>query len=122
MKKGPMILLSICVMSICIVFGIFIGRNLPGHYVRLHQRVIEEQQVISDTAESTQIKDGTIDLNTATQAQFEELPGIGEVLAQRIVDYRQMHGPFVVIEDLLNVEGIGKKKLEQLEPFVRIGG
>lgn len=62
--------------------------------------------------------DGRIHLNTATAAQLEELPGIGPVLAGRIVDHRDRNGPFVEIEDLLDVAGIGEAKLRELRALV----
>ena len=55
--------------------------------------------------------DGHFDLNTATAADFETLPGVGPVLASRIVAHRDNHGPFDTIEDLLDVAGIGEAKL-----------
>lgn len=64
---------------------------------------------------------GKLDLNTATVGQLEELPGIGTVLAQRIVAYRDAHGPFTSIEQLQNVEGIGPSLMEKLRPLVTIG-
>lgn len=62
-----------------------------------------------------------LDLNQATAADLDGLPGIGPVLAKRIVDYRQAHGPFKKIDDLEQVSGIGPKKLEKLKPRVFIG-
>ena len=59
-----------------------------------------------------------IDLNKAPVHDFMELPGIGEKLAERIVQYRKNHGRFKSIEDLRKVRGIGKKRMEQLRPLV----
>ncbi len=62
-------------------------------------------------------KDG-IDVNSATAAQLEDLPGVGPVLAQRIVDVRSERGPFLSVEDLLDVPGIGEAKLSQMRDAI----
>jgi competence protein ComEA len=61
-----------------------------------------------------------VNLNTATIDQLESLPGIGPALAQRILDYRQEHGPFRSVEDLTNVSGIGDKRLADLRSKVTV--
>jgi len=61
-----------------------------------------------------------VDLNSATAADFDRLPGVGPVLAKRMVDYRKSVGRFHAVEDLRAVKGIGKKKLDQLKPFVTV--
>ncbi|MCA1832774.1 MAG: helix-hairpin-helix domain-containing protein [Actinomycetota bacterium] len=59
---------------------------------------------------------GKVNINTATAAELDAgLPGVGPVLAQRIVDYRTQHGPFHDVRDLLKVEGIGQKKFDALK-------
>ncbi|TWD82869.1 competence protein ComEA [Kribbella amoyensis] len=63
---------------------------------------------------------GPVDLNTATLAQLEELPGVGPVLAQRILDYRTQNGRFTSVEELQEVSGVGAKKYESLKPHVRV--
>lgn len=50
------------------------------------------------------------------------LPGIGEVLARRILAYRDQNGSFSTVEELLNVDGIGKKRLEEIWDLITIGG
>jgi competence protein ComEA len=59
-------------------------------------------------------------LNTAGEAELISLPGIGPVLAQRIIAHRQREGPYQRLEDLLQVEGIGPKLLERLRPLVTV--
>lgn len=55
-----------------------------------------------------------IDLNRSSAAELEELPGVGPVLAARIVDFRESNGPYETVEDLLDVGGIGEAKLEAM--------
>jgi comEA protein len=61
-----------------------------------------------------------VNLNTATQAQLETLPGIGAKAAQRILEYRQKNGNFKKPEDLMNVKGIGEKSFLKLKPFLTV--
>jgi competence ComEA-like helix-hairpin-helix protein len=61
-----------------------------------------------------------IDLNTATIAQLEQLPGIGPVTAKRIVAFRDKSGPFRKVEDLLAIPRITKARLEKLRPYVTV--
>jgi competence protein ComEA len=60
-----------------------------------------------------------VDLNTATAAELDALPGIGPVLAGRIVEHRRLHGPFRSVDELLSVHGIGPHLLERLRPALR---
>lgn len=61
-----------------------------------------------------------LDLNAATAQDLEALPGIGPVLAKGILDYRTAHGPFKKVEDLIEVSGIGPKKLEKIRLYLVI--
>jgi competence protein ComEA len=61
---------------------------------------------------------GRLDLNAADYADLLRLPGIGPVLAERIVEYRDRHGPFYAVDSLINVTGIGPAKLDKLRESV----
>ena len=61
-----------------------------------------------------------LNLNRATQAELELLPGIGPTLAQRILDYRAAYGPFLTTEQLMEVNGIGEKRYEALKSLVTV--
>jgi len=63
---------------------------------------------------------GLINVNTATATELEELPGVGEVIAQAIVDYRTENGPFTSVDQLLDVSGIGDATLENLRDLVTV--
>jgi len=63
-----------------------------------------------------------VDINTAEKEELLALPGIGDILAERILAYREEHGPFDAPEALMLVEGIGEKKLEAILDLIVIGG
>ncbi len=63
---------------------------------------------------------GLINVNTATATELEELPGVGEVIAQAIVDYRTENGPFASVDQLLDVSGIGDATLEDIRDMVTV--
>ncbi len=62
-----------------------------------------------------------VNINTATEAELEKLPGVGPVLARAIVDYRAEHGAFGSVEELLEVNGIGEAKLESFRNDITLG-
>lgn len=63
--------------------------------------------------------EGLININTATQAELETLPGIGPVYAARIIAYRE-HSPFQTVDELINISGIGDKRLASIRPLVTV--
>ena len=62
--------------------------------------------------------DTTIELNGATVDELKALPGVGKVIADRIVAWRDEHGPFRSVDDLLKVKGIGERSFQRLRPHV----
>lgn len=63
---------------------------------------------------------GLVNVNSAMATELEELPGIGEVIAQRIIDYRTENGPFATVDELLDVSGIGDAILESIRELVTV--
>ena len=61
-----------------------------------------------------------VNINTASKKELDALPGIGETLAQRIIDYRSANGPFSTVDELTKVKGIGAKTLEKLKPYATV--
>ncbi|MDR2931461.1 MAG: helix-hairpin-helix domain-containing protein [Propionibacteriaceae bacterium] len=78
-------------------------------------------QPVSDTgAANSDADSSTIDLNAATEAQLDTLPGVGPVTAQAILTWREKSGPFTTVSQLQEVDGIGPKTYAQIEPHVRV--
>ncbi len=125
MKKPRLqLLLPITLVFTALVLGFFAGRNFNRSPVLIRTLPAPTTAAASAPSAPTQSEEtlGILDLNTATAQQLQTLPGIGAVLAQRIIDYRSAHGPFQTVGDLVNVSGIGEKKLEAIWDYVTIGG
>lgn len=88
-------------------------QNVPGYQTAdsLKKFVTAKKSVI----------DSIIDINSATKAQLTGLPGIGDVIAERIISYRKSHGRFKSVRELMSVEGIGEKKFNKIASLVKIG-
>lgn len=119
--------LHILVLVTCIfaafVLGFFAGRNLNRTPVQI--RTLSTPTTMTAQTESAAeapTEAVIVDINTATSEQLQTLPGIGPVLAQRIIDYRNEYGTFDSIGELINVSGIGEKKLEAIWDLVTTGG
>ena len=72
-------------------------------------------------ADVTPAEDPPVDLNTAGAEELDTLPGIGPVLAERIIQYREEHGPFASVEELDEVKGIGASVLEKIGDRATVG-
>lgn len=113
------------------------GGALPGvdlTDVNLARQVRDGEQIVIGVAGSGQTDESStpeptsdspmpgrpLDLNSATAAQLEVLPGVGPVLAQRIIEWRTQHGQFTAVDELLEVSGVGAKKFEGLRAYVRV--
>ena len=67
-----------------------------------------------------QLNTDLININTATVEQLTKLPGVGETLAQKIVEFRQANGHFRRCEYLMLIDGIGEKRFREIKPYIRV--
>jgi len=75
----------------------------------------------SPVEQTTPAAAGPVNINTATADELDALPGIGEVIAQRIVAYRESHGAFTTVDDLAEVNGISDRMVDDLRPLITTG-
>ena len=113
------IMLSITV-ALCVFIVTFqlIERNMitiPEKMVIINNSEITLPESFKDKMETGIF---TVNINTAGKDELEAIPGIGEVTAQRIIDYRNKNGKFTDIEELLNIERIGEKTLAKIKPYI----
>ncbi len=91
--------------------------------VNLAAVVVDGQQIVVGPGVAPGASAGgaqVLSLNTSTASELETLPGVGPVLAARIVAYREEHGPFDAVEDLLSITGIGERMLATLRDLVAV--
>lgn len=94
------------------------GLNLARRLVDGEQIVVGAPAGVSGPPSADPVSTGTLGLNSATVDQIEELPGVGEVLAQRIIEFREAHGGFQSVEQLREVSGIGPRKFAEIKDKV----
>jgi competence protein ComEA len=85
--------------------------------VNLARVLVDGEQIILGQSAAA-IDSGKISLSTATAAELEQLPGVGQVLAQRIVQHRVDHGPFRNVDDVNEVSGVGDALMDDIRPLV----
>ena len=117
--KKPFHIICTCILAafILVTAGIFIGRNIQNNTLFL-SGLSEPLPSVS----SQQDTRGLVDINSASVNQLQQVPGIGPVLAQRIIDYRDQNGPFAHVAELTNVDGIGSQTLQSIFEYITAGG
>lgn len=111
---GEWALLGLTGLFLCLLLGLFLRdqRAADAPVFVETERTVPIEEVRPDPS--------PVNLNTADAEALTALPGIGEELAARIVQYREEHGPFETVEDLTEVSGIGQGKLAALEGLVTV--
>jgi len=121
--KTEKILLAASAAFLCLL-TVLLFRDRPpsdaGCTVETQFAATASEIVPVDSSADTFTAAGKLNLNTATAAELEELPGVGEKLAQRIVDYRTANGDFRTIEELKNVKGIGDGKFSAVADQITV--
>ena len=128
MKKPRLsILVAVTLLFAVFTLGFFLGRNGSHGSVELYvpaamQTLPPQTTCPEPTTPETVAVTFPIDINRADAEQLTALPGIGEVLAGRIVAYREENGSFLSTQELQNVEGIGEKRLDAILDLITVGG
>ena len=115
--KIEWLLLAATALFLCLLLGLFL-RDRAAMAAAENGVAVETE--IEVPQEDIQPDLTPQDLNSATEAELMELPGIGEELARRIVEYRENNGPFSAVEDIMQVSGIGESKFAGLKDRVTV--
>lgn len=112
--KGAMLAATIAVV-------LWIGWPVPQEATNPVQPAAMPAPALQPVAAASPEKAASkLDINRASADELQVLPGVGPVLAQRMVEWRKAHGRYRAVEDLQGVKGIGKKRMEQLRPLVMV--
>lgn len=140
MKKAlSCILPAVTALALVFTLGFYLGRSgsasavqisiaepVPTVSIPVPEAVEAPTEAPAESAEFTALTETVplfpININTAGLEELMALPGIGETIAGRIIAWREANGPFRAVEELMNVKGIGEKRMEQLLELVTIGG
>ena len=114
MKKAGVLFITLTTMTIVFVLGFLAGRNTN----RSELTMISKSP--STSILSTEPASKKVNVNTASEVELTLLPGIGNTLAKRIIDYRNTIGPFRDVYDLCNVEGISERKLMKILDYIAV--
>lgn len=116
--------------ALCLLFSLAVllsaGSFFPGEPSSVSAAEVEASRTLAGRNDPEQVPlellpGERLDLNSATAAELQKLPGIGEGLSAAIVADREANGPFSSAEDLLRVPGIGEKRLEAIRDLVTVG-
>ena len=118
MRKSLYVLITSILVFIGLISGIFIGRSTASTQITINP--------ISGSSSTSSTKDpeelGKVNINTASKDTLMLLPGIGDIKATKILQFREDYGNFTSIEDLIYVDGFSYETIEDLRPYITVGG
>lgn len=134
-KASAVIMVAITCIFIGFVAGTFFGKNYGKEPIRLStlpteasatdvsRNTVSDAALSEDTMAETEPAENTaaewrVNINTGTLEELDLIPGVGPVIAQRIIDYRTENGPFTDVSELTNVKGIGDTTLEKMLDYI----
>lgn len=117
--KAESLLLAVTALFLCLLLALF-WKDRAAMTPDETGTAVETEVAVSQ--EDIQPDLSPLDLNSATAEELAELPGIGEELARRIVEYRAEKGPFETVEEIMGVSGIGEGRFAALEGRVTVDG
>ena len=116
-------LFTLTFISFMFVFGLLFVRTAVHTPLQMqHPMTFVHSTATVASVSNSKPDTRKVNINTATAGQLQTLPGIGPVLAKRIITHRSAHGPFGSVAELINVSGIGEKKLESIWNLITTGG
>lgn len=140
LKKAEVAAILVTLLCMSFTAGYFIGRSSGSHVITVSALdtapstppatspptsasvgLVSESHVSSSPAASPPAVSSKLDINTASLDALVSLPGIGNVLARNIIDFRTKNGPFKIIDDIKNVDGIGDKKFSAIKDLITVG-
>lgn len=126
--RNPLII--ILITAAIFACGVTYGRHTAPNQIHIKEYIQEEVEESASTDANAEAADkNTVDdyliadkinLNTATADVLMLLPGIGETFAQRIIAYRDQNGPYKSIDELMNIEGLGQKRVDDIRQYLCI--